>query len=182
MHEMSIADILPQIDSFALDVIGTSRSDSLTMLYIINGLGIPGRIVPGLIADRFFGILKIYVVLGIVAGILLYCWITVKTYAGMLAFVVCYGLIGGGVQGTALSSLPTLTTDLSKMGVRSGMVLSIAAFACLTGPPLAGALIQRDNGSYKYACIWGGTSLILGSLFVLAARLAMSQRPESSGH
>jgi hypothetical protein len=67
--------------------------------------------------------------------------------------------------------------DLSKMGVRSGMVLSIVSFACLTGPPLAGALIQRNNGSYTYACAWGGTSLILGSSFVIAARWAMLHRP-----
>lgn len=147
------------------------------MLYIINGLGIPGRIIPALVADRYFGgILNIYITFGIIAGILLYCWIAVKTYGGMIAFIVCYGLIGGGVQGTALSSLPMLTTDLSKMGVRSGMVLSIVAFACLTGPPLAGALIERDNGSYTYACAWGGTSLILGSVFVMGARWAMLRR------
>lgn len=147
------------------------------MLYIINGMGIPGRIIPALMADRFFGILNTYIVLGAVAGILLYCWIAVKTYGGMIAFVICYGLIGGGVQGTAISSLPTLTTDLSKMGVRSGMILSIVAFACLTGPPLAGALIERANGSYTYACAWGGTSLILGSAFAGAARIVMLRRP-----
>ncbi|GES62897.1 mfs monocarboxylate transporter [Aspergillus terreus] len=163
------------IDTFALNVIGTSETESLSMLYIINGVGIPGRIIPALFADRFFGILNTYVVLGLLAGVLLYCWMAVHTYGGMIAFVVCYGLIGGGVQGTALSSLPTLTTDLSKMGVRSGMVLSIVAFACLTGPPLAGALIERGGGSYTYACAWGGTSLILGSGFVIAARLSMGR-------
>ncbi|PLB44958.1 MFS general substrate transporter [Aspergillus steynii IBT 23096] len=161
------------IDTYAVNVIGASKSDALSMLYIINGMGIPGRIIPALFADRFFGILNTYVALGIVAGVLLYCWIAVETYGGMVAFVVCYGLIGGGVQGTALSSLPTLTTDLSQMGVRSGMVLSIVAFACLTGPPLAGALIEHKNGSYTYACAWGGTSLILGSGFVVAARFLM---------
>jgi MFS family permease len=148
------------------------------MLYIINGMGIPGRIIPALVADRYFGgILNTYVVLGMISGIILYCWMAVNSYGGMIAFVVCYGLIGGGVQGTALSSLPTLTTDLTKMGVRSGMVLSIVSFACLTGPPLAGALIQRDNGSYTYACAWGGTSLILGASFVIAARWAMLRKP-----
>lgn len=42
------------------------------MLYIINGLGIPGRIIPALVVDRFFGILNTYLVLGVVVGILLY--------------------------------------------------------------------------------------------------------------
>lgn len=93
----------------------------------------------------------------------------VKTYTGMIAFVVCYGLISGSVQGTVLSSLPTLTTDLSKMGVRSGMVLSIVAFACLTGPPLA---------RFIYLCLYLGRNLvILGSSFMMAARQMTSYRP-----
>jgi hypothetical protein len=39
------------------------------MIYIINGLGLPGRILPALIADRLFGILNPYVVFGVFAGI-----------------------------------------------------------------------------------------------------------------
>jgi hypothetical protein len=164
-----------QIELYAIDVIGLSRSRSLTMLYVINAMGIPGRILPALFAQRFLGILNTYVILGIVAGILLYCWIAAKTYGSLVTFIVLYGFIGGGVQGTALSSLPTLTKDLSKMGTRSGMCLSIVAFACLTGPPLAGALVTQGGGKYTYAFAWGGTSLILGSLFVIAARISLDK-------
>lgn len=89
-----------------------------------------------------------------------------------MTFSVIYGLIAAGVQGIFPAALSSLTADLSKMGVRIGMVLSVVAFACLTGPPLAGALIQQGHGSYLYAQIWGGTSLIVGALTVMAARIA----------
>ena len=105
------------------------------------------------------------------AGMLLYCWIAVKNPSGIILFsVTC--TIAAGVQGMFPAALSSLTTDLSKMGVRVGMVLSIVAFACLAGPPLVGALIERGGGSYIYAQIWGGTSMIVGALVVVMARVA----------
>ncbi|KAF7589554.1 hypothetical protein BBP40_004177 [Aspergillus hancockii] len=58
-------------DACALNVIDTSKPESFSMLYIVNGIGIPGRITPTLLADCFFRILTTYVVLGAIAGILL---------------------------------------------------------------------------------------------------------------
>jgi hypothetical protein len=49
---------------------------------------------------------------------------------------------------------------------------SIVSFACLTGPPLAGALITHSNGNYLSAQIWGGTSFVLGAALLFAARTA----------
>ncbi len=58
------------------------------------------------------------------------------------------------------------------MGVRVGMVFTIGSLACLTGAPIAGALIDFDTGKYEYAQIFGGTTVIVGTLTLLAARLA----------
>lgn len=68
--------------------------------------------------------------------------------------------------------LSSLTTDLEKMGVRIGMVFSIISIVCLTGPPLAGRLIQKGEGDYVYAQIFGGTTLLCGSLTLVGARVA----------
>lgn len=106
------------------------------------------------------------------AGILLYCWIAVRNIGGIISFSVVYGTIAAGVQVMFPAAFSSLATDLSKMGVRVGMILSIVAFACLAGPPLAGALIERGGASYLYAQIWGGTSMIVGALVVVMARVA----------
>lgn len=53
-----------------------------------------------------------------------------------------------------------------------GMGFTVVSFACLTGPPLAGALIQEGHGSYLYAQIWAGSSLVLGAFIMAIARLA----------
>ena len=63
-------------------------------------------------------------------------------------------------------------TDLSKMGVRSGMCFSIISIACLTGPPIAGALIELQHGHYLYAQMFGGSAFIGGTCTLTVARIA----------
>lgn len=89
-------------------------------------------------------------------------------------FTAIYGFFGGGIQSLFPSALSSLTTDLSKAGTRIGMVFSIVSIATLTGPPLAGALIGRDDGQYLYAQLFGGTSMILGSLLLVGARVSQT--------
>lgn len=51
-----------------------------------------------------------------------------------------------------------------------GMVFSIVAFAVLTGPPLAGALISAESGSYLGAQLFAATSLLVACGFLTASR------------
>lgn len=51
------------------------------------------------------------------------------------------------------------------------MVLSVSSIACLTGPPMAGKLIQVTNGDYLAAQLWSASCLLLGGLIVTAAHL-----------
>ena len=92
--------------------------------------------------------------------------------AGLIVFAVIYGIFGAGIQALFAATLSSLTTDLKKIGVRIGMVFTVISFACLTGPPLAGALIQKGNGNYIYAQIFSGTSLTCGCLMLIAARIS----------
>ena len=99
-------------------------------------------------------------------------WVAVTSLSGQIVFVIIYGYFGAGVQSLFPAALSSLTKDLKKMGVRIGMVFSIISLASLTGPPLAGALIERDGGDYLYAQIFGGTTMVCGSLMLVGARVA----------
>lgn len=158
--------------SFARDVIGFSYSDSINLIFVINAVGVPSRVIPALIADRYTGPLNLLIPVGLTTGVLMYAWSGVTNTAGDYAWTVVYGLIGNGIQSLWPTTLSTLTTDIKKTGTRMGMGFSVIAFACLTGPPLAGALIQEGNGSYLYAQMWAGSSLVLGSIFLVGARYA----------
>jgi hypothetical protein len=49
---------------------------------------------------------------------------------------------------------------------------SIIGFATLTGTPIAGALLSRDNGGYTLAIIFAGVTMFSGAAFLLASRVA----------
>jgi len=55
---------------------------------------------------------------------------------------------------------------------QQALTFSIISFATLTGTPIAGALISKDNGGYVYAIIFSGVSMFLGGAFLVAARTA----------
>lgn len=112
--------------------------------------------------------------LSLIAGLILLAWAGVTNHSGILVFDVFYGVFMAAAQGMLPPSLGSLTSDLSKMGVRIGMVFSILGFAILIGNPLAGALISVDGGKYLYAQMYAGSALVLGVVFLAAARAVVT--------
>lgn len=161
-----------EINHYASSVLKTDRSTSIILLLLMNGLGVPGRIVPALVSDAYLGPFKTLIPLSAASGVLYLCWTRVDSLGGIFAIAVLFGLVNGGVQAMAMAGLPFLTADLSKIGTRSGMVLSIVSVASLTGPPIAGALIQAGGGSYLPMQIFMGCIMIAGGGCVAAARVA----------
>ena len=85
-----------------------------------------------------------------------------------------YGFFSGTLVSLPPACVASLTdpSEMSKIGSRMGMVFSIIAFATLTGTPIAGALISRDNGGYVYATVFSGVSMLIGAVLILASRVA----------
>jgi len=84
-----------------------------------------------------------------------------------------YGFFSGTLVSLPPACIVSLTepSDMSKIGVRMGMVFSVIGFATLTGTPIAGALISRDNGGYTYAIVFSGVSMFLGSALLIVSRV-----------
>ena len=138
----------------------------------MNAVGLPGRLICGLTADRLLGPVNTLTPVAFICGVLLYCWAAVTSIGSLFTFCVIYGFFAAGIQSLFPAACASLTSDLSKMGVRTGMCFSVVSIACLTGPPIAGALIQRDNGRFLFAQAFGGSAFIGGSLTLIAARMA----------
>jgi peptide chain release factor 1 len=135
-------------------------------------MGLPGRLIPAYLADRYFGALAVFVPTIFLTGLCVFLWATVSSVTGEFIWVAFFGLFGGGVQSLFPTALAGLTKDLSKRGTRIGMVFSIVSVACLTGPPLAGKLVDASDGKYIGAQVWGGSCLVLGAGILSAAWLA----------
>ncbi|GME54748.1 mfs monocarboxylate transporter [Neofusicoccum parvum] len=159
------------VNSYAHDIIHIPSSKSLTLLYLMNGVSVAGRILPALFADRYFGPLNTFIFLTAIAGIVMFCWTAVDSLSGLMIWAAFYGFFGSGLQGLFGTALAGLTMDLQKMGVRIGMVMSIGSIAALTGSPLAGALIEYNHGNYQSMQIFGGSCLVGAALVNTLAAL-----------
>ncbi|KAF2438860.1 MFS general substrate transporter [Karstenula rhodostoma CBS 690.94] len=162
------------ISSFGRDILHVDPSTSLNLLLVLNAIGVPARILCNLIADKI-GPVNTLIPAVLAAGALIFGWIAIKTLPSLYVFCVIYGFFGGGIQSLFPAACASLTTDLKKMGVRTGMCFSFVSVACLTGPPIAGALIQRDDGGYMYAQIFGGVALFGGTATLMAAKFVRSR-------
>ena len=141
------------------------------MLLVINAMGIPGRVAPALVADLLLGPLNTLIITVAFSGILTFVWAAVNSLEGTWVFVVMYGFFGAGIQSMFPPALANSQKDPSKIGVRMGMIFSVMSIGCLCGAPVAGALIQKDHGTYLYAQIFGGSVMICGALVLVGNRV-----------
>jgi len=141
----------------------------------MNGIGILGRILPGYMADRWFGPLNVIIPFTGLSSMMIFIWIAVRNRTGLYIFASFYGIFAAAILGLFPAALSSLTTDLRKAGVRIGMVFSIIAFACLIGPPIGGTLVQKKHGQYEYAQCFVGGVIMLGGLILVGASLAKSR-------
>ncbi|KAK7513198.1 major facilitator superfamily domain-containing protein [Phyllosticta citriasiana] len=160
------------VRAYARDMVEFSDNASFDLILLVNGIGVPGRLVPAVLSDRWFGPVNSLIFVILSAGICLFSWIATTTPSGMWILVAFYGFFGGGTQSLLQAALASLNSDMKKAGVRIGMGLTVVGVASLTGSPIGGALIESKGGSYLYAQAFAGSTMILGSFILVCARLS----------
>ena len=160
------------IGSFGRNIIGVSQSTSVYLLLVMNGVGLPMRLIPSLYASKYTGPLNMVVPSALATGIAAFGWAGVKNLGGLYTWAVFYGSVAASLQALFPGTLGSLTTDLQKVGVRFGMVFAVVGVSVLIGSPIAGVLIQSDNGQYLYAQMFMGCMITVGSLVLASCRIA----------
>jgi hypothetical protein len=62
-------------------------------------------------------------------------------------------------------------SPLEEIGYRTGLMFLFASVGGLTTSPIGGAILQRDGGSYTGMKVFSGVMLLVGTRFVVAARV-----------
>ncbi|OLN90170.1 Riboflavin transporter MCH5-like protein 22 [Colletotrichum chlorophyti] len=163
------------IAAYSRDILGLSYTDSLNLLLVLNGVGAFGRILPAQVAD-VIGTINVFAPMAFSTGTIMYCWMGVRSTTGLYVWAVFYGFSVGGVQSLFPAVLSSLTTDPQKQGTRMGMVFTVVSFACLTGSPIAGAIVNSQNGKYMGAQGFAGSCMILGMICVVTARICKTRK------
>lgn len=159
------------VGAFARSHVGLSYQNSIDLLILMNGVGMIGRLVPAFLADRYCGPLNVLLPVTAGCALLIYCWAAVHERAGLYAFACIYGLFAAGIQSLWPATLASLTTDMTKVGTRTGMGFTIVSVATLTGSPLGGALVNKDHGNYLYAQMWAASTFAVGLILMSIARV-----------
>lgn len=130
--------------------------------------------MPGALADRVgkFNVQSISCFLA--AIIVLAMGIPASNNATFIAYAVLYGFASGAFVGL----LPAQIAQISKVeqiGVRVGLTFACCSFAGLVGNPIAGAIVDRDNGKYWGLNVFAGIMLIAGSLMFTTTRMYLAE-------
>ena len=100
-------------------------------------------------------------------------WIPASSNALVIIFAALYGFSSGAYVSIMPTLVAEITSDMSKLGVRNGTSFAIISVAALIGSPIAGALMKACNGKFWGLEVFAGLTLALGTLLILATRIAL---------
>ena len=163
-----------QIATYGEEILHLSPSDSVNLLIAMNAANLPGRFIPNLISDACIGPLNTIIPSTFLAAMQIFVWVGTSTHASLLVVACLYGFSAAGLQGLYNATVYSFSPDRSKVGIRMALVFAVIGVACLTGAPVGGALINAHDGDYLYAQLFSGLSILVGGMFLLAARLVKS--------
>ncbi|KAK7453405.1 hypothetical protein VKT23_011670 [Stygiomarasmius scandens] len=188
------------LSSFTHETLSISSSTSFLVIAALNAGGIFGRVAPAIVSDRL-GHYNILAPSAFLSGLLvLTAWFIPAskaeellmhlrttgessptssmhgTLVPVLIFAVLYGVSSGAFISLINPCVVKITDDIKTVGRRIGFFYTVISFPSLVGGPIAGALLSSEHGSYHGMILFSGITLVIGSFFIFAARLAVDPR------
>lgn len=129
-----------------------------------------GRIVPGIVGDKV-GRYNVMIFITLLSSIVtLAVWIPASnSTAAIIVFSILFGFSSGGF----ISLGPALIAQISEIrqiGTRTGTAFAVMSFGALTGSPIAGAIVARENGDYLGLQLFCGITMTTASIVYIVAR------------
>ncbi|KAI9930678.1 hypothetical protein MW887_011433 [Aspergillus wentii] len=160
-------------ESYALGI-GVDSDLSFYILSIMNAGGMIGRMVLNAIADKV-GNLNVIVPCAYISGITVLAWSSVQRLPNLIAASFLYSFFSGGLMALPPAVLVGLSPNLSQIGVRVGMALTVASVGVLIGSPIAGAILasqsKQDKVDFTGTLIFTGVVLLACGGFMNVTRV-----------
>lgn len=147
---------------------GMNESLASYLVAMINGASIPGRIIPGILGDKF-GRFNLLVAAGIGTGILGFCWIKATSTAGIIVLSIAFGFTSGAIISGASIVMTQCTDDPKEVGTYMGQGIAVGSASVLVGLPAAGAFL-RTYGEFDEISVFCGAMTMAGVLLTIGAK------------
>ncbi|OKL57666.1 hypothetical protein UA08_06944 [Talaromyces atroroseus] len=152
---------------------GMNANLAFYLLAVLNGVSALGRIIAGRVADKI-GRFNCMIIVNMLSAIfVLGFWIPAHTNPELLVFAAFIGFTSGAFVAMVAAVIGQIS-DIRQIGVRNGTNFFCVSFAALIGNPIAGALIQRDDGGYSYMQIFSGAAFFVGTCLFFSARIVQA--------
>lgn len=161
------------LPSFAITA-GVDATLAPYTVAIFNAVSIFGRVFAGTLADRL-GCFNVVIINSLLCAVTLFVWAGTNNLAGVMVGTIFEGLFIGSIVSLQAAIIAQITPDPKYLGSMMGITMTIWACGGLTGPPIAGAILNTVTdptapGAYDGPGYFGGASLVVGSLLFLVAR------------
>jgi MFS family permease len=141
---------------------------------MMNAGSVVGRVLPAYLSDAI-GRFNLLAPFAFLAGLsCLFLWRFAHTLPLVFVFASLYGFFSGAFI-SVINPCVAQISDEHELGTRIGMLYSLISFPALLGGPVAGMLLARHQDSYEEIAIFSGLNLVIGSLLILCAKLAINR-------
>ncbi|PSR87390.1 major facilitator superfamily domain-containing protein [Coniella lustricola] len=120
------------VASYATESLGLSYSSASILVIVINGAGLPFRVLVPILSDRF-GPFNMILPATLAWAVCAWCWLSVKTMSGYYVWTVFYGALSASFQCLTPTAVASVTPQLDKVGTRMGMAFAMISIASMTG-------------------------------------------------
>ncbi|KAL4916747.1 major facilitator superfamily domain-containing protein [Aspergillus aurantiobrunneus] len=157
---------------FFIPTYAVSRGMNATLasylIAITNGASTFGRIIPGILADRF-GRINAFGIGGLATGIIICCMNEAKSNAALIVFSVIFGFWSGTIISGGSAAITMVPKNPQEFGTYLGMGIALCGCAALVGPPISGALVDRYGGFFEVS-IFSGVMCLAGGIVALLSK------------
>ncbi|RSL93770.1 hypothetical protein BHE90_011386 [Fusarium euwallaceae] len=149
---------------------GMSESLASYMVAIINAASIFGRVIPGVLGDKF-GRINTLIGATLATGIIVFCWPEAESNASIIVIAAVFGFCSGAIISGGSVAVTLCTDDPKNIGTYMGVGMALASFSALIGPPVSGAMIDKYD-RFEEVSYFAGAMTMFGALVAVAAKWA----------
>lgn len=162
---------------FYLPTYATTRGMDATLAgylsAILNAASTFGRVIPGVMADKW-GRINTYAVGSFATAVTIFCFNEPTTNAGLIVYAVVFGFASGTIISGASVVFSLCCNDERDIGTYAGVGMAVAGIGGLVGPPLDG--VFRDHyGGFFEASMFSGALCVVGAVIALLTKLTTKQ-------